>query len=301
MFADYELIITSKILMKKLGFSFFSKKNNININDYYLHYLNPNFFQDINEKTVFTFVGYNLRLESPILNIKLRKRGLRDSILYLSFGSNFNDNLNSKNEGLNIINLIKYLQGKRQICNFILKKMNKKIDFFNSNLFLLGNNIVNRVDSKSIFHLMNQQCNLKLNKKNYILNKNYLSSFFVKYSKEILLYFFENSKINVSLNILYVNLTNLLYEEFSLYKNINNINKVSENDLVYLLGIDMFNKINSKFTVFQGHHLNLDNLNVDLIFPSTTFLEKFSNYINIEGNVLQTNFVLYPPFFCRND
>jgi NADH dehydrogenase (ubiquinone) Fe-S protein 1 len=301
MFADYELIVTSKILMKKLGFLFFNKNTNININDYYLHYLNPNFFKDINEKNIFAFVGYNLRLESPILNIKLRKKSLRDDVLYLSFGSNFNDNLNSRNKGLSVINFIKYLQGKLKICNFALKKVNKKINFFDSNVFLLGNNIVNRIDSKSIFNIINQYKNLALNQLCSASSKGYLSHFFIKYSKINSPFFFEEVKLNVNLNVLYVNLTNLLYEEFGLYNNIHNLNKVSSNDLVYLLGIDMFNKINSKFTVFQGHHLNIDHLNVDLILPSTTFLEKFSNYINIEGSTIQTNFVLYPPFFCRND
>lgn len=34
----------------------------------------------------------------------------------------------------------------------------------------------------------------------------------------------------------------------------------------------------SVFSVFQGHHINLDYLKVDLIFPSITFLEKSSNF-----------------------
>jgi len=68
-----------------------------------------------------------------------------------------------------------------------------------------------------------------------------------------------------------------------------------------MFGVDNFSRKNSKFCIFQGHHLNLEYLNIDLIFPNVTFLEKSSNYLDIEGNILQTNFILYPPVFSRND
>ena len=302
MFADYELIITSKLLMKKLGFLFFNKKNNININDYYLYYLNPNFFKDIDEKNVFIFVGYNLRLESPILNIKLRKKSMRDDVLYLGIGSIFNDNLNLKNIGLNSASIIKYLQGKLKICNLMLKKVKKDFAFFNSNLFLLGNNIINRVDCKDLFNIIGKYNNMLVKNSKYNnLSKKYISNFFINFCENNLSYFFEKKHLNVSLNVLYMNLTNILYEEFNLTNSIHSINKISNNDIVYLLGAELFKKTNLGFTVFQGHHINLEYLSVDLILPSITFLEKSSDYLNIEGNYLQTNFVLYPPFFCRND
>ena len=302
MFIDYELLITSKLLMKKLGFFFFKKKNNININDYYLYYLNPNFFKDIEEKNIFIFIGYNLRLESPILNIKLRKKSISDNVLYLGIGSIFNDNLNLKNLGLNSINLVKYLQGKLKICNFMLKKVKKNITFFNSNLFLLGNNIINRIDCKDIFSMIHKYNNIFINSSKYnILSKKYISNFFINFCENNLYYFFEKNNINVNLNILYMNLTNILYEEFNLYNNVHNINNIYENDIIYLLGAEKFKKPNLGFTIFQGHHINLEHLCVDLILPSITFLEKSNDYINIEGNYLQTNFILYPPFFCRND
>lgn len=187
LFVDYELIVTSKILIKKLGFLSFDKKINININDYYLYYLNPNFFEQINNKKIFLFLGYNLRLESPILNIKLRKKSLKENVLYFTIGSNFNDNLNSVMLGLNINTLIKYLQGKLKICNLILKnvkKLNNEIfnvsNLLNLNMFLIGNNILNRVDNKNIFRIIEKYNNINiLLYKNYSKNySNYLSFFF---------------------------------------------------------------------------------------------------------------------------
>ena len=86
-----------------------------------------------------------------------------------------------------------------------------------------------------------------------------------------------------------------------MFNNIHNIKHINNNDIIYMFGIDNFLRKKSKFSIFQGHHLNLEYLNIDLIFPNVTFLEKSNNYLDIEGNILQTNFILYPPVFSRND
>jgi NADH-quinone oxidoreductase subunit G len=295
--------------MKKLGFYSFNKKLNININDYYLYYLNPNFFNEINNKKIFIFVGYNLRLESPILNIKLRKKKIKEEILYFIIGSNFNDNLNCIHLGLNLKNLIMYLQGKLKVCDLVLKRIKKNQtnfnylqNFFSFNMFLLGNNLINRIDNKNIFNLVYKYINninlfdLKSN-----INKKYISGFFFNYCKNVLNFFNNKNLIHSNINILYINLTSILFEEFNNLNSIHNIKKISKNDIFYLLGIDFFKYQKAKFLIFQGHHLNLEYLNVNLIFPSITFFEKSSDFLNIEGSFIQTNFVLYPPVFCRND
>ena len=301
MFTDYELMITSKILIKKLGFLSFNKKSNININDYYLYYLNPNFYESIKKKKIFIFVGYNLRLESPILNIKLRKKKLKEGILFFIIGSIFNDNLSCKNIGLNIKNLINYLYGKIKISNSIIKsikKLNLNNNILNSNVFLFGNNIISRVDSKNIINIV-----YKYNKYLNLIHEkfNIISNFFFGFCRYNIYYIFEKKEINLNLNILYINLSTILFEEFNIINNVHNIEKISNNDIIYLLGIDEFKYKKLKFSVFQGHHINLEYLNIDLIFPTTTFIEKLSNYLDIEGNFLQTNFILFPPIFCRND
>ena len=301
MFVDYELMITSKILIKKLGFLSFNKKLSINVNDYYLYYLNPNFYENIKKKKNFIFVGYNLRLESPILNIKLRKKKIKEGILFLMIGSIFNDNLGCKNIGLNIKNLINFLYGKIQI-SYLMLKNNKKLNITNNildlNIFLFGNNILSRIDNKSIMNII-----YKYSKFLNFLNKkfNFISNFFLDFCKNNIYYTFEKKEINFNLNILYINLSTILLEEFNIINNVHNIQKISSNDIVYLLGIDDFKLNKLKFSIFQGHHINLEYLNIDLIFPSTTFLERLSNYLDIEGNYLQTNFILFPPVFSRND
>lgn len=313
MFVDYELIITSKILIKKLGFLTFNKNITINTNDYYLSYLNTNFFKSINNlnnEKIMIFVGYNLRLESPILNIKLRKKKLKEDILYIKIGSIFNDNLNCKNLGLNIKNLINYLQGKYKICNITLKKLkdkneNKKIldkKILDKTLFLLGNNVLLRKDNKNIMNAIKKYNNfVNILNLNFLNKNNIITNFFFNYSETNLFYVSKKEILKTNVNILYTYLSVILYEELNMFNNIHNINQISNNDIIYLLGIDDFKIKKSKFCIFQGHHLNETYLNVDLVFPNVTFLEKLTNYIDIEGNLLQTNFILFPPNFCRND
>jgi NADH-quinone oxidoreductase subunit G len=304
MFIDYELIITSKFLIKKLGFLSYSKNLNINLNDYYLYYINPNFFENIKNKKIFFFVGYNLRLESPILNIKLRKKKLKENLFYFLIGSNFNDNLNCKNIGLNVNNIIGYLNGKLKICNLVIKdikKLKKNVEnILDLHMFLLGNNIISRFDNKNIINLLKNK-NKKLNFVTYLNKNTIISNYFINYSKVNLFYIFDKKYINININILYINLSIILYEEFNMFNNTHNINQISKNDIIYLLGINNLKLKKTKFCIFQGHHINLDYLNVDLIFPNITFFEKSNDYLNIEGNFLQTNFILYPPIFCRND
>lgn len=64
-------------------------------NDYYLFYINPYFFNDIETNKIYIFTGLNLRLESPILNIKLRKKKINNNLIFCNIGSVFNDNLNT--------------------------------------------------------------------------------------------------------------------------------------------------------------------------------------------------------------
>jgi len=289
--------------MKKLGFVNYNNKNT-NINNYYLYYINPNFYDYINNKKLFIFLGYNLRLEAPILNIKLRKKYLKEKISYYIIGSNFNDNLNSKMLGLNILHIFNYFSGKSKICGKILKDL-KKIKENIFNFILLGNNIISRFDNKNIFkflqnnyELLNVNVNkIKRVKKSIIDLKN------CYYIKNNINLYYQKNYLGLYLNFLNINLSNLLYEELNLYYNVHNIKKISKTDILYLLGIDNFLNIkkNTNFRIFQGHHVNFEILNLDLIFPTVTFLEKSSNFLSIDGNCLKTNFILYPPFFCRND
>lgn len=277
---DYESIITSRYLLKKIGFVLYN--TDVNINDFYLYYLNLNFNKEINDKDFFFFLGFNLRLESPILNIKLRKKLIKDNALFCSIGSMFNDNLNSVSLGLNINNFILFLKGKLKF-NKIFLKLNKKKDNF---VYLIGNSLQKRIDIYNIYKIT------KLLNNSIIIKKTIFSILF----EDIKLL-----KIKNFLNIIYLNLSNLLYNELNVNESLNKVNNITENDILYLVGNNYINSYKAKFIIFQGHHVDISKIKLDIILPSTTFLEKSSNYLNIEGFLLSTNLALHPPFFCRSD
>lgn len=76
-------------------------------------------------------------------------------------GSNFNDNLNSKNIGLTIKNLLIYFNGKLKICNLIIKNIKKfksiVEDMFYSHMFLIGNNIVSRINNINLINFLKKK------------------------------------------------------------------------------------------------------------------------------------------------
>lgn len=314
-YIDYDLLITTKLLSNLMGMYIFNN-NKINyINDYYLFYINPFFFDIIKKEGVYIFIGLNIRLESPILNIKLRKNFYKENIYYYNIGSIFNDNLNMINIGLNIKNLWKIFNGKLNLSINILKNIKeffyRKNDLSNLlnikqylNIFI-GNNIILQKDNKNIFDFIKKEnwvknfiFNIKTNK--IINNKNYILFNVIKIRKfcnKVL----KKQNINLNFNIININLFNMLYNELNVI-NINNIQNLQNIDIIYILnGNFFFKQKDYKFIIYQGHSMDLNLDNIDLIFPNTNFLEKTSNFLNIDGNILRSMKIITRPNFCRND
>ena len=77
---------------------------------------------------VYLFVGTNLRLENPILNLKFRKLSKKKNIFIGFIGSSYNTTIYMQHIGNNTDHLLKILQGKHKF-NFLIKK------FFTNNLW----------------------------------------------------------------------------------------------------------------------------------------------------------------------
>lgn len=301
---DYELLITTRILANLIGFSLFNF-NKINyINDFYLFYINPLFFNNIKNKNIYVFIGINLRLESPILNIKLRKKNFNENLIYCNIGSSFNDNLNILSLGISIKNLLKFLKGKLTFNINIGKLIKKNFNKNNLNsffMFFLGNNIICQKDSIFIHKiLLNNIKNLNLfNILKYNNNKKYIIWEYINIFKDYI--FFSKKSIEMNLNVIYLNLFSIVYNEIIVEKIHNNLN-FKLLDIIYILNGNFFlEKKDNKFIIFQGHHIDIKLLNVDLILPNVTFLEKMSKFLNIEGNLLKTNKVVTKPNLSKND
>lgn len=291
---DYDLIISAKILCNFMGYSLHKSNKMYSVNDFYLFYINPYFFHDIkSKKNIYVFLGMNLRLESPILNIKFRKNLFNDELIYCNIGSNFNDNLNTLSLGLNIKNLLVLLKGKSKF-NINLMKLIKKSSFDSNFMFLVGNNLFYQKDNLSIYKYLSK-CVQNLKKfKNlkYYKSKKYIVG---ALNKKL------NKKFDLNVNIQFMNLFSILYEDIVL-KRVHDIVNISKVDLLYILnGNYFFKKKMNQFVVFQGHHIDIKLLDVDVVFPNTNFLEKASKFLNIEGKYLKTNKVVSKPYLTRND
>jgi NADH-quinone oxidoreductase subunit G len=280
-----------------MGYSLYKSNKMFTVNDFYLFYVNPYFFQDLKSKNIYVFLGMNLRLESPILNIKFRKNIFNNELIYCNIGSNFNDNLNTLSLGLNIKNLLVLLKGKSKF-NINFMKLIKNSTIASNFMFLVGNNLFYQKDNISIYKYLSKcvQNFKKFNASKYY--KNFLLGGFKFLNKKNL----NNlKKFDLNVNIQFMNLFSILYEDI-LLKRVHDVDDVSKFDFLYILNGNYFLKdYFNQFIVFQGHHIDIKLLHVNVVFPNTNFLEKANKFLNIEGKYLKTNKVVSKPYLTRND
>ena len=129
-FVDLESISELKYLTLKSGSNLFINKtefnnfeiinNNFNF-DKESNYIN-NFKYLLNEYELYIFYNYNLRIENPIFNSKLRQKIIWFNFnnLYF-FGTNYNLTYKYYHLSNSNIDFIQFLSGKHWLCNILLK------------------------------------------------------------------------------------------------------------------------------------------------------------------------------------
>jgi hypothetical protein len=111
----------------------------------------------------FLFVGCDLRLENPLLNIRIKKNynvNKNNELFLYSYGlSLINMNYPIKNLGNSILKFLIFLKGKvRLFSNFFFKSflsfsfISLNIKFYNKPIIFLGHAILNREDSISFLY-----------------------------------------------------------------------------------------------------------------------------------------------------
>ena len=135
-FVDIEHLVSLKEFTKKISPAYTITINNEkNFNgDFQSDYtLNANLFNFKGPK-IFLLVGVNLRLENPILNIKLKRLSLLNNVLIGYIGSKNNYNLNCEHLGNNLTVLTDIISGKHKFCtvitNFLKKDEKKHLNIF---------------------------------------------------------------------------------------------------------------------------------------------------------------------------
>lgn len=248
-FIDLETISELKYLTFKSGSNLLINKtesncseiNNINF-DKELNYIN-NYKNVLSEYDFYIFYNYNIRIENPVFNSKLRQKVIWFSFNNLFFfGTNYNitykyyhlSNLNSE--------FINFLLGKHWLCNILLK--------FNKICFIYGNSIFRDFFIKKFWGY-------------YFKKLNCLKSNLFKFK-------------NKEFNIIYLTSSISSYSSFDLsfFPKINLLELNNKNFINYYIGLNNFNIKNfhtSKISLFKN----------DLNIYQNSFFDQNFNFCNL--------------------
>lgn len=205
--------------------------------------------------------GSNLKTELPLINIRLRKQYLTNSLPILNFGMKVNLMFPVYYFGFKLKTIVKFIEGNNNFCKLLFNKKNP--------LLLLNINLFKNESLYNFFYSLKEI--LKSNVKN-ITNSNFN-------------YIYPNIDLY---NKLYLNIQ-------TKYKdNLKNIN------CLYLLNVDNnFDKLvyscnlNNIYVIYQGHHYNKYMNYANIVLPSKPYLSEIGSFVNIEGDICKITDVVF--------
>lgn len=243
---DNKTLIILKIL---------SKLKNIKIrafNHIKTTFFNPATFNDMNKADACFLIGTNLKIENPVLQIRLRNQFLKGNFLIYNYGTPFKNTIPTNYISLTLNSFLKISTGKT-----IFQQI---ISYYKAPLFFIGKNFLNRLDLNVITSMI------------YAINKK--SLFLIIDNTPNLLAF-------SSLNFKQLNEKDLKWADiiigFALEDN-------------YLTRKIVSN--NKKYVIWVNTHGNSLAEKADLILPVNTFLESNQSFVNAEGREQETNKVV---------
>jgi len=277
MFSDLKSVNSVKKFFNLIGSEIFFSDFIENNTDFRYNFLFKNLLVTLENNLFFVFFGLNTRLESPILNSRLRKLYLlNDNLKFYGFGVNSSYlNLPLKIYGNSIKNLIIILKSK-----FIFNK-DILFSFFNYSIynnflkkdqfiFFFGVSFFSQINSSNFFNLF---CNW--------INKNFFYNVAVIFPFVGYLSFFE---YNSGLNKFFFNKNNFIY-----LSNVDDINFINS-----------FSNLNN-FCVYNGSFFDEGAQISNIIIPTFTFFENDYEFLNIEGRVRKSLRVLSSSYNLISD
>ena len=256
-------------------FSYFLKHyglNNFLINNF-VYNLNtdlPSFYEfnsslkNIEKSDLIFLIGINPKIESSMLNLKLRKHYFNQEIPIYLIGSFVDLSYPVIHLGNSLKTLLEIVEGKNSFCKKLRKSKNP--------LIIIGTEFTSRIDSLTIQNILRF-----LSKKNFFLFKNYM----------------------FNLNIVHLNITQSNYCALGLNSNAKSIvylwNKYLidySNKKINIIANNLDqNYIKNNLNYFLS--LNTHQYNKDFLFlnrlPIKSFFERNSIHVNTEG-LVQQNF-----------
>jgi len=229
------------------------KKYNYDLRE---NYINKNDLRNIDKNDLLILLGINLRIESPLLNIKIRNLNFGDDDIESEkkigiIGSNFEWKKDSVYLGSNLNTFIKLLEGRLKFCNYIKKSKNP--------LIIVGPSLLSKLN----------------------ITAQELRSYIQKYinieADNIVI-------INASANIISAFENGVFKENFLKSKKNNNI--------LYSIDANEFKVSNKiKYIVYQGIINDTYNNKINLYLPTKYYFEDFENekenYLNIFGKAYE--------------
>jgi NADH-quinone oxidoreductase chain G len=254
-------------LQKNLGLTVNNKLYFFNTDLPSFYQFNSNFANIENSDLIF-LVGTNLRFESSMLNLKIRKHFFNKEVPVYSLGNFQNQTYPLFHLGNSPKILIKIAEGSHSFCKILRKSLNP--------LIIIGSEIGFRKDSKALQNVLR-----------YISQKNFLN---LKNFSGLNTIHSSTSLVNVC------ELGLALYANSTFYQQSLNKNFLFENKSVFLNNVDedltkTLKNINSQKNdvYFLDTHLNFklkkNLMNKRISFPVTTLFERDSILINSEGRV----------------
>ncbi len=240
-------------------------KKNYNSNLEFNYLLNNKLFKEIGPKVII-FVGTNIKVENPLINLKFNKLNKKKYVLIASIGSSFNQNFNILHISNNIDSFKNILEGKHFFCKIIQNFLKKN----------LKNKKINNIFKNNISVIFGSE--LKININNYLYYINLKKNSLIKFDYSNLKLF--SGDINVS--------------KLGFYNNY----KITKNtrSIFYLLNVETSKEIKSNdYVIFQGHHNDKIYKKFNMILPTVSWLEKVSSYYNCLGISQKSKFTIRPP------
>lgn len=269
---DSETLVVLNDFFHNLGSSsVFYQKTLINDVDFRSSYL-LNVSLDLIEKSdLFIFIGLNIRLELPLVNLRIRKSFLYSNSLIISFGFLTSLTYQYFQQGHSINSVLNFLNGKTFVSKCLI---DSKFP-----LIFLGSSSFKNLDYSAFL-------------------KNFFS--LSKYSNLISTHgWFGLNVVESRISVLAAKDLGINYTSFQNFYDRKNPN------FLYLCGVESsdLNFENSlfNFKIFQGHSGDSTAFSSDIIFPGCTFVEKESLYVTLEGRVQKTKFLFSPPSLARLD
>lgn len=220
---------------------------------------------NIEESDLCLLVGSNPRLESPMLNVRLRRGVLSQNMKVYTIGSPCDLTYPSVHLGNSLQILKSICEGRHYLCQKLLKAKRPSI--------IVGDIVLSYSKIRVYLDTLCKYVDLKTS----------------TWNGTNILHATSSSVGTADLGIVSSSLAKNMKFDFSYLVGVDEVQDLS------------IIRKNSKYIVYQGHHGDAGALVADVILPGSAYTEKESTYINTEGKSQKTKMAFYPPGDSRDD